>query len=59
MCTRNRGYSQKIRTALYFKNLSKLKNAGIIKDRKKGLNVYYSIAMQCAADFVQRLNNAL
>ena len=41
------------------KNLSKLKNAGIIKDRKKGLNVYYSIAMQCAADFVQRLNNAL
>jgi len=41
------------------KNLSKLKNAGIIKDRKKGLNVYYSIATQCAADFVQRLNNAL
>jgi len=41
------------------KNLSKLKNAGIIKDRQKGLNVYYSVSMQCVADFIKCLNNAI
>ena len=38
------------------KNLSKLKNAGIIKDRKKGLNVYYSVAMQSVVNFTTELN---
>ncbi len=41
------------------KNLSKLKNAGIIKDRQKGLNIYYSISMRCIADFIKYLNNIL
>lgn len=41
------------------KNLSKLKNAGIIKDRKKGLNVYYSLAMQAVSGFIKELNTNL
>ncbi len=39
------------------KNLSKLKNAKIIKERKKGLNVYYSIAMQPVINFIKELKN--
>lgn len=38
------------------KSLAKLKNAGIIKDRKKGLNTYYSISKQCIVDFINCLN---
>lgn len=41
------------------KSLSKLKAAGIIKDRQKGLNVYYSISMSCIKDFIECLNNTL
>ncbi len=41
------------------KNLSKLKNAGIIKDRKRGLNVYYSLAMQAVSGFIKELNTNL
>lgn len=41
------------------KSLAKLSNAGIVKDRKKGLNVYYSISMQPIADFIIHLNNNL
>ena len=29
------------------KSLIKLKDAGILKDRKNGLNVYYSLSMEC------------
>ncbi len=39
------------------KNLTKLKNAKIIKERKKGLNVYYSIAMQPVINFIKELKN--
>jgi len=41
------------------KNLAKLKNAGIIKDRKAGLKVYYSISMRCIRDFLVYLNKTL
>lgn len=41
------------------KNLSKLKSAGIIKDRKKGLNVYYSIGMPSVVEFIKQLNKSL
>ena len=41
------------------KNLSKLKNAGIIKDRQKGLNIYYSISMSCIKNFIDCVNNTL
>lgn len=41
------------------KSLSKLKSANIIKDRKKGLNVYYSLSMECIADFIKHLNKTL
>ena len=33
------------------KHLSVLKSAGIISDRKKGLNVYYHLTCPCAATF--------
>ncbi len=37
------------------KSLIKLKQAGILKDRKEGLNVYYSIAMPCIIHFISCL----
>jgi len=33
------------------KHLSVLKNAGIISDEKKGLNVYYSLRVPCILNF--------
>lgn len=38
------------------KGLKVLKNAGIIRDEKIGLNVYYSLEMLCMKDFVTCLN---
>lgn len=38
------------------KSLIKLKKAGLIKDRKEGLNVYYSIAICCMGEFLSCLN---
>jgi ArsR family transcriptional regulator len=34
------------------KHLSILKNAGIIKDRKKGTTVYYSLRCKCIMKFI-------
>ena len=34
------------------KSLAKLKAAGIVKDRKDGLNIYYSLAMPCIKSFI-------
>lgn len=34
------------------KHLSLLKNAGLVKDRKAGLQVYYSLRCPCVLDFV-------
>lgn len=41
------------------KSLSKLKSAGLIKDRKEGMNVYYSLAICCMGDFFECLNKIL
>jgi DNA-binding transcriptional ArsR family regulator len=34
------------------KHLSLLKNAGLLKDDKKGKQVYYSLRMRCALNFL-------
>ena len=34
------------------KHLSVLKNAGIVQDEKRGLQVYYSLRAVCAGEFV-------
>lgn len=41
------------------KSLSKLKSAGLIKDRKDGLNVYYSLAICCLGDFFGCINKMI
>lgn len=38
-------------TSTVSKHLAVMKGAGIVKDRKDGLKVYYSIAIPCALDF--------
>ena len=41
------------------KSLIKLKEAGLIKDRKEGLNVYYSLKICCMGEFFNCLNKIL
>lgn len=41
------------------KSLLKLKEAGLIKDRRDGLNVYYSLKISCLREFFNCLNNIL
>lgn len=41
------------------KSLLKLKEAGLIKDRKDGLNVYYSLKFCCMSDFFNCFNAIL
>ncbi len=41
------------------KSLSKLKEAGLIQDRKDGLNVYYSLKYNCMSEFSSCLNKIL
>ena len=41
------------------KSLIKLKEAGLIKDRKDGANVYYSLKICCMSDFLGCLNKIL
>ncbi|MFI3301120.1 MAG: metalloregulator ArsR/SmtB family transcription factor [Candidatus Gastranaerophilales bacterium] len=41
------------------KSLIKLKEAGIIKDRKDGLKVYYSLAVCCLGEFMACTNKML
>lgn len=41
------------------KSLSKLKAAGLIKDRREGSNVYYSLAICCMGEFLECLNKIL
>ena len=50
---------KKYQHALISKSLIKLKEAGFIKDRKEGLNVYYSLKICCLGDFFKCLNNIL
>lgn len=39
------------------KGLAKLKSVGIVKDRKDGLNIYYSISICCMNKFLTCLND--
>ena len=41
------------------KSLAKLKSVGIIKDRRDGMNVYYSLAICCMGEFFTCLNKLL
>lgn len=41
------------------KSLSKLKSVGLIKDRREGMNVYYSLAICCMGEFFNCLNKIL
>lgn len=41
------------------KSLQKLKDAGLITQRKEGLNVYYSLKFNCMGDFFACLDAAL
>lgn len=41
------------------KSLAKLKSAGLIKDRKDGLNVYYSLSICCMTEFFSCLNKIM
>ena len=41
------------------KSLSKLKSVGLIKDRRDGMNVYYSLRIYCMSEFFSCLNKIL
>lgn len=41
------------------KSLSRLKSIGLIKDRKEGLNVFYSLKICCMGEFFNCLNKIL
>lgn len=41
------------------KSLARLKYIGLIKDRKEGLNVYYSLKICCVREFFNCLNKIL
>jgi len=41
------------------RHLSVLKTAGLISDRKQGLNIYYSLAMPCILSFMDCITNML
>ena len=41
------------------KSLTKLKSVGLIKDRREGMNVYYSLAICCMCEFISCLNKVL
>lgn len=40
------------------RHLTLMKNAGLLSDRKVGLNVYYKLKMLCINDFLASLDNA-
>lgn len=41
------------------KSLAKLKSAGLVIDRKDGLNVYYGITICCMGEFLSCLNKII
>lgn len=41
------------------KSLAKLKAVGLIKDRRDGMNVYYSLSIGCMSNFFNCLNQIL
>ncbi len=46
-------------TSTVSRHLSILKNAGVLRDRKEGTTVYYSLACGCIADFMAGLEGVL
>jgi len=46
-------------TSTVSRHLSILKNAGVLKDRKEGTTVFYSLACACIADFMAGLEGVL
>lgn len=50
---------KKYQQANISKSLQKLKAVGLIKDRRDGMNVYYSLAICCMGDFFGCLNKIL
>lgn len=41
------------------KHLSILKNAGVVQDERRGIQVYYTLKMSCAAGFFTCIENML
>lgn len=41
------------------KSLQKLKTVGLIKDRRNGMNIYYSLNICCMREFCECLNKIL
>lgn len=46
-------------TSTVSRHLSILKNAGVLRDRKEGTTVYYSLACECIPDFMDGLGSVL
>lgn len=50
---------RKYQQAHISKSLQKLKSVGLIKDRRDGMNVYYSLRICCMSEFFGCLNKIL
>lgn len=50
---------RKYQQAHISKSLQKLKSVGLIKDRRDGMNVYYSLRICCMSEFFVCLNKIL
>ncbi|MDO5438338.1 MAG: metalloregulator ArsR/SmtB family transcription factor [bacterium] len=50
---------KKYQQAHISKSLQKLKSVGLIKDKRVGMNVYYSLAICCMSEFFGCLNKIL
>ena len=50
---------KKYQQAHISKSLQKLKSVGLIKDRRDGMNVYYSLRICCMSEFFWCLNKIL
>ena len=48
-----------IKTSTVSRHLSVLKNAGIVTDEKRGLNVFYRLKMPCVLSFLSCVDNAV
>ncbi len=50
---------KKYQQAHISKSLQKLKSVGLLKDRRDGMNVYYSLRICCMSEFFECLNKIL
>ena len=46
-------------TSTVSKHLSVLKNAGIIEDEKRGLNVYYKLRCPCVTEYIECIEKVI